>query len=90
VLLVAGGPALVAAGRRVFRTPGWPFLVGAAAGVVLVLATGVGRADPGGALLPYVPWLVTAAVPARGGRPPVRATGGGAAGIVLARLLYPW
>lgn len=90
VLLVAGGPALVAAGRGVFRTPGWPLLIGAAAGVICVLATGVGRADPGGALLPYVPWLVIAAVPARGASPPVRATGGGAAGIVLARLLYPW
>ncbi|CAN5260867.1 hypothetical protein BH20ACT5_BH20ACT5_07460 [soil metagenome] len=70
-LLVIGGPALIASIGRVRTTPGWPFLVGGGAVLLVPLAAGLlaGQNDPG-AWLPGLPWLLVAAVapPRQGGR----------------------
>lgn len=88
VLLLAGGPALVASARKIRRTPGWPFLVGAGASVVFAVGSGLSREDIAHEWLPYFPWLLVAAVaPERVGGAPVRApvllAGAGALSAVL-------
>jgi methylthioxylose transferase len=70
VLLLAGGPAMVAAARKVARTPGWPFLVGGALGVAYAILTGLARGEAERSWLPFFPWLLVAAVaPERRGEP---------------------
>jgi hypothetical protein len=71
VLILACGPAIVASARKVRRTPGWPFLVGAAVAVGFAVAAGLARGEMEHAWLPYFPWLLTGTVAPerRGGEP---------------------
>ncbi|MDQ3465064.1 MAG: hypothetical protein M3500_10305 [Actinomycetota bacterium] len=96
VLLILGGPALVASLRSMRRTPAWPLLVAGGAAVVASVVAGIlsDRLAPG-AWLPALPWLLVAATaPARqGGRSvptplPVVAVGAASA-YALALLIAP-
>jgi hypothetical protein len=58
VLVVACGPHVVTAARRVRRTPGWPFLVGAGVGVVFAIGSGLARGEVERSFLPFFPWLL--------------------------------
>lgn len=62
ILAVACGPALITAARKIRRTPGWPFLVGAGIAVVFALASGLSRGEAERAFLPFFPWLLVPAV----------------------------
>jgi hypothetical protein len=62
VVVAVAGPTLVASARKIRRTPGWPFLVGATIGLGFAVATGLSRGDGERALLPFLPWLLVAAV----------------------------
>lgn len=62
VLLLAGGPALVRSGRRLRNTPGWPYLAGATAGVAFAVLAAVAHGAMGRGWLPFLPWLLVAAV----------------------------
>jgi len=97
VLLLAGGPAVVAAARKIGRTPGWPFPVGGALGVAYAILTGLAGAEAERSWLPFFPWLLVAAVaPERRGEPaaptPVLLVAVGAATAVClqAVLRSPW
>ncbi|MDQ1679482.1 MAG: methylthioxylose transferase, partial [Frankiaceae bacterium] len=61
-VVAVAGPTLVASARKIRRTPGWPFLVGASIGLAFAVATGLSRGDGERALLPFLPWLLVAAV----------------------------
>ena len=61
-VLAVTGPAVVASARKIRRTPGWPFLVGAGIGLAFAVATGLSRGDAERVLLPFLPWLQVAAV----------------------------
>lgn len=66
LLLIACGPALLRAARRVRLTPGWPFLAGAGLAVAFALASGLSRGEVERSWLPFFPWLLVPAVaPAR-------------------------
>jgi hypothetical protein len=66
VLLLACGPAMLRAVRRIRLTPGWPFLVGAGLAVVFAVVSGLSRGEVERAWLPFFPWLLVPAVaPAR-------------------------
>jgi methylthioxylose transferase len=91
-LLLAGGPALAASGRKIRLTPGWPFLVGAALAAGWALLAGLMRGEPLRSWLPFLPWLVVAAVaPERRGGPAPRPllvlTGAGALVAIVATAL---
>jgi methylthioxylose transferase len=92
-LLLAGGPALAASGRKIRLTPGWPFLVGAALAAGWALGAGLMRGEPVRSWLPFLPWLAVAAVaPERRGGPPPRpllilTSAGALLAIVAAALL---
>lgn len=74
VLLLVLGPGSVASARKVRRTPGWPFLVGAGAAVAFAVGSGLARGEMEHAWVPYFPWLLVAAVaPERAGGPTGRA-----------------
>ncbi|PZS30895.1 MAG: hypothetical protein DLM59_10715 [Pseudonocardiales bacterium] len=74
VLVLACGPAIVASARKIRRTPGWPFLVGAAVAVGFAVAAGLARGEMEHAWVPYFPWLLVAAVaPEQRGGEPARA-----------------
>jgi hypothetical protein len=97
VLLLAAGPALVAAVRKLRLTPGWPFVVGAAIGVAYAVLAGLARGEAERYWLPFFPWLLVAAVaPERRGEPagptPVLLVAAGAATAVClqAVLRSPW
>lgn len=62
VLVIACGPAVVASARKIRRTPGWPFLVGAGLSVGFALVSGLSRGEVERSWLPYYPWLLVAAV----------------------------
>lgn len=62
LVLLATGPAAVAAARKIRRTPGWPFLVGAALAVGFAIASGLSRGEVERSFLPFFPWLLVAAV----------------------------
>lgn len=84
VLLLAAGPPLYASLRKVRNTPGWPFLVGAAAAVLFSVLAGLARGGAEHAWLAFFPWLTVAAVaPQRQGGPavpsPLLLVGAGAA-----------
>jgi hypothetical protein len=61
-LMLATGPPLYASLRKVRNTPGWPFLVGAAAAVLFSLSAGLARGGVEYAWLPFFSWLTVAAV----------------------------
>jgi hypothetical protein len=66
LLLIACGPALLRAVRRVRTTPGWPFLVGAGLAVLFAVGSGLSRGEVERSWLPFFPWLLVPAVaPAR-------------------------
>ena len=61
VVVIACGPLLVTAARKVRRTPGWPFVVGAALGVGFAIASGLTRGEAERAFLAFFPWLLVPA-----------------------------
>jgi hypothetical protein len=66
LLVIACGPAILRAVRRIRLTPGWPFLVGAGLAVVFAIGSGLSRGEVERAWLPFFPWLLVPAVaPAR-------------------------
>lgn len=88
VLVVACGPAIAASARKIRRTPGWPFLVGAGVAVIFAVGAGLARGEMEHAWLPYFPWLLVAAVAPqrRGGEPaptPMLLVAVGAASAIL-------
>jgi hypothetical protein len=96
-LLLAAGPPLYASMRKLRNTPGWPFLVGAAAAVVVSIVAGIARGGVEHAGLPFFPWLTVAAVaPERQGGEPVpaplllTAVGALVAVVIEAVLATPW
>jgi hypothetical protein len=96
-LLLATGPALYASIRKLRNTPGWPFMLGAAAAVLFSIGAGLARGGVEHAWLPFFPWLVVAVVaPEERGGPtpaaPLLLAGIGAltAVIIEAVLLTPW
>ena len=58
LLLVACGPVVVTAARRIRRTPGWPFLLGAAIGIGFAVGSGLARGEVERSWLPFFPWLL--------------------------------
>lgn len=62
VLLVAAGPTIIPALRKLRRTPGWPFVVGAALAVTFAVTTGISRGEVERSWLPFIPWLLVPAV----------------------------
>src|SRR5215470_10369717 len=96
-LVLACGPALVTSARKLRMTPAWPVLVGAGAAIGFAVLAGLARGGTERSWLPFLPWLLVAAVaPARqGGVPPptpVWLVGTGAVTAVLlqAVLASPW
>jgi hypothetical protein len=97
VLLLAGGPAVVASARKLRLTPAWPYLVGGALGVAGATVTGLARGEMERSWLPFFCWLMVGAVaPERRGGPPPRtpvllAGAGAATAICLQAVLRsPW
>ncbi len=97
VLLLAAGPALVAAARKLRLTPGWPFVAGAGIGVGYAILAGLARGEAERSWLPFFPWLLVAAVaPDRRGEPagatPVLLVAAGALTAIClqAVLRSPW
>lgn len=97
VLLVAGGPALVVSARKIRLTPAWPYLVGAAGGIAFAVVAGLAGGEVERSWLPFLPWLLVAAVAPerRGEQPPAAplwlAGAGALAGVVVeAVLASPW
>jgi hypothetical protein len=68
VVLVACGPTVIRAARRVRLTPGWPFLVGAVPAVGFGMVTGLAAAEVEHSWLPFYCWLLVPAL-APGPRP---------------------
>ena len=62
ILTIACGPAIAAAARKIRRTPGWPFLVGAGIAVLFAMGSGIARGEVERSWLPFFPWLLVAAV----------------------------
>ena len=99
LVLLAAGPAVVAAARKARRTPGWPFAVGAVLVVLFAVGSGLSRGEVERSFLPFFPWLLVGAVAPEPGQDP-RSTapapllliGAGAASAVLieAVLRTPW
>lgn len=97
LLLIACGPAVIRAARRIRTTPGWPFLAGAGLAVVFALASGLARGEVERSWLAFYPWLLIPAVapwrrPASPGDPdstppPVLLLGLGAAGAIVVESL---
>ena len=96
VLVIACGPHVVTAARRIRRTPGWPFLVGAGIGVGFAIVSGLARGEVERSWLPFFPWLL---VPVTGtddeGEPSrpsllLLALGAGAAIVIESVLRSSW
>ena len=62
LVLIAAGPTIVPAARKIRLTPGWPFLVGAALAVLFAIVSGLSRGEVERSFLPFFPWLLVAAV----------------------------
>jgi hypothetical protein len=58
VLVIACGPHVVTAAHRIRRTPGWPFVAGAAIGVGFAIGSGLSRGEVERSWLPFFPWLL--------------------------------
>ncbi len=96
-LLLATGPAMYASIRKLRNTPGWPFMLGAAAAVLFSIGAGLARGGVEHAWLPFFPWLTVAAIAPeeRGGPTPptplLLASGGALTAVIIeAVLLTPW
>ena len=96
VLVIACGPHVVTAARRIRRTAGWPFVVGALIGVGFAIGSGLARGEVERSWLPFFPWLL---VPVTGedddgepGRPSLLllALGAGAAVVIESVLRSAW
>lgn len=92
VLVVACGPLIVPAARRIRRTPGWPFVLGAAVGVGFAIGSGLARGEVERSWLPFFPWLLVPVVGAgddgEPARPSLRLLAlGAAAAVVLESVL---
>jgi hypothetical protein len=97
IVVLATGPVAVRAARRLRLTPGWPFLLGAAATALFAAVAGLADGGTERTWLPLFPWLLVAAVaprprPAgpgdrlRAGSLPVILMSLGAIGAVVLRL----
>ncbi len=62
VVLVACGPLIIRAVRRIRLTPGWPFLVGAVPAVLFGVLTGLAATALEWSWLPFYCWLVVPAL----------------------------
>jgi hypothetical protein len=69
LLLIACGPAIIRAVRRLHLTPGWPFVVGAGLAVIFALLSGLSRGEVERSWLAFYPFLLIPAV-APAVRPP--------------------
>jgi hypothetical protein len=58
VLVIACGPHVVTAARRIRRTPAWPFVLGAGIGVGFAIGSGLARGEVERSWLPFYPWLL--------------------------------
>jgi hypothetical protein len=58
LLMIACGPPIVAAARRIRRTPGWPFVAGAGLAVAVAIGSGLSRGEVERSWLPFFPWLL--------------------------------
>jgi hypothetical protein len=90
LVLIAAGPAVVAAARKARRTPGWPFAVGAVLAVAFAIGSGLSRGEVERSFLPFFPWLLVAAVAPEPGTDrtgaataPLLLIGAGAASAIL-------
>jgi hypothetical protein len=96
VLVVACGPHVVTAARRVRRTPGWPFLVGALISVGFAVVSGLSRGEVERSWLPFFPWLLVPVTGAREDGEPAHpsllllALGAGAAVVIESVLRSAW
>lgn len=99
LVLIAAGPAVVAAARKARRASGWPFEVGAALAVVFAVGSGLSRGEVERSFLPFFPWLLVAAVAPERGRDPrsvapapllLIGTGAGSAVVIEAVLRTSW
>ncbi len=68
LLAIACGPAVAASARKIRRTPGWPFAVGAGLAVTFAIVSGLSRGEVERSFLPFFPWLLVAAVAPEPGR----------------------
>jgi methylthioxylose transferase len=93
LLVVACGPAVLTAARRLRRSPGWPFVLGALVGVGFAVGSGLARGEVERSWLPFFPWLLVPAVAPRepAGEPGTIPTGvlvvGAAAAVVIESVL---
>jgi hypothetical protein len=62
LLLIACGPAIIRAFRRLHLTPGWPFVVGAGLAVVFAILSGLSRGEVERSWLAFFPFLLIPAV----------------------------
>jgi hypothetical protein len=74
LLLIACGPPLIRALKRLHLTPGWPFVVGAGLAVVFAILSGLSRGEVERSWLAFYPFLLIPAV-APAVRPPTRGPG---------------
>ena len=62
LLLIACGPAIIRAARRLHLTPGWPFVAGAALAVGFAILSGLSRGEVERSWLAFYPFLLIPAV----------------------------
>ena len=62
LLLIACGPAIIRAARRLHLTPGWPFVVGAGLAVGFAILSGLSRGEVERSWLAFYPFLLIPAV----------------------------
>ncbi|WP_250282668.1 hypothetical protein [Frankia sp. CiP1_Cm_nod2] len=100
VVLVACGPVIIRAARRIRLTPGWPFLVGAVPAILFGMLTGLAATAPEHSWLPFYCWLVVPALApdprpngpgdtARAGPLPLALTTAGALTAIITQALLP-
>ncbi|WP_239334200.1 hypothetical protein [Frankia sp. CiP3] len=100
VVLVACGPTIIRAARRVRLTPGWPFLAGAVPAIGCGMLTGLAAVDPERSWLPFYCWLLVPALApdprpdrpgdmTQAGALPLGLTSVGALSAIVARAFLP-
>ncbi len=62
LLLIACGPAIIRAMRRLHLTPGWPFVAGAGLAVIFAILSGLSRGEVERSWLAFYPFLLIPAV----------------------------